>query len=1720
VAVSASSGGGNSPGSDPPTYNDITVSSGTGSNNQTLTNAVSTVLQGVANGVTRNTSSITVNPSLLYEFTMSGYPTSTTAGSVFSSGVLITAYDEYTNQKIDYTGNVTWTSSDPHPATLPVDDGSGWTDGQKSFSGSSFILFTSSSQTITVQHGAVNKTSDPITVSSSTVVSFNLNCSTTQTAGSPFILSVASAQDLYGNSWNGTVTVSVPTGENNSPNGQSPTINNISVISGTGQAYQIFVNAETGVTLRGSVAAVTDEVTGITVGPNVLSLLTIRDAAGGAGTAVGEETLNVGESLNLYSAGYDAYGNFRGDENTNWSSQGLTPPVTDSNINTVVFIPTATGTGTITSTDPATTISDQTGTITVNPGAVVRFEIAVINTQVVGQPFPITVTAYDVNDNVATGFNGTVAISDLTATINPILSGTFVDGEWTGGVTIFQDYTNNTITVKQTGAPAPEPEGTSNPFDVTVSPGMRIAGFEPVQGDTVTLIETITTNQDEDWFLKMRVENMGSSSVQLDSSKFEFIVDGFIRTDYTVDIPNIFWSSGTAILAGGGTDSILIKVDVTGENAGPATVQGFLYLSNTTTGGVLSDHALTTLTVQTPAQLIITDVIPSQDEATVAQTEDWTVKVVIRNVGGSAVMIDSAAVDATLSYSQGTGWQVIRPESLIGGGWVLEGGERDTLLFTIDQTGTGASGACIINASIYGVEINTGDAVQDDTQDAGSCEVIIEEPASLQVIQVENLALNSPYVNKGQSFNIRVSAVNSGGDGVHDLRINLVSDGVSSFPAITNLTTLAGDETTSVVISGTAAYTINPLEIITVDLEAYADNNIDHLISQGSTDDTTRVVIQDEADLIVERVVTSRSQVLGGQADPWTVKIAVHNQGQAVIILDTLEAGDISFRVSGIYQSDYLVIPPVSLKGGGLYLETGEIDTLIYTVTSTGRLGGSVEVRANINGRDKNDNNIVSGTNSTTIIVQSETNFRIIATHIQTLNKTDAGNGYVNTDQIFNVIVVVENGLGETVNNVQIGLQTFGASIIQDGLLQIDRLTPTRWDSVEFVVNAAALENLSGEKFTATINQATLENSGLPAPVGSALDSTAVVFIQEPAHLSLSLELSNTDGIFSTGQNFILQVSLLNSGTGAVDSSGRVHITLPPNYTLVSPGEIAVITTDTPVQWNITAPSEAQSTRSAYVILDPLPKQKNTGTNAEIYTQTVSIDITTILSQLAATLSISSPEGAADGVVSSGQSFELRAIIQWVNVKDITAEISLPSNYKVPPSEVVKSVISPEIYWQIEAPGVATGLDFIRVSTYGMDARQEGVEVEGEPVTFYVTTVSRADLSLDLSITSPEDATDGAVSLGQEFVVSALVENRGDADTAGVTRVSLNTLPDGYTTFDPMNKDLENSMASWTIKAPLQPRGEAVNIEAAVTIVPQDVNTNEPAFVSRGNDAVPVTTEGTWLAVSINPLSSITGTSVVTGQSWVKLMILKMDNRGVQGANSIAVTGLRFRVEDLYGDEIQPNTALSTIFAVNQEDTTEVYGTSALISEVNPVYIPFSQDLVVPVEVDYQVAIYGNVAQETDILFFQLNVVNSSYVDAKDVDSGVGVPVNDETGNELNSLQSNPRRIFYPAKEKILQNFPNPFGGPGNEETTFIYYLEDDTDIDFWIYTLTGKLVWSKSYLASDPQGRAGLHSTGSSSVRWDGRNDKGFKVLNGVYILIIRTADGKIEKTKVAVVK
>ncbi len=71
---------------------------------------------------------------------------------------------------------------------------------------------------------------------------------------------------------------------------------------------------------------------------------------------------------------------------------------------------------------------------------------------------------------------------------------------------------------------------------------------------------------------------------------------------------------------------------------------------------------------------------------------------------------------------------------------------------------------------------------------------------------------------------------------------------------------------------------------------------------------------------------------------------------------------------------------------------------------------------------------------------------------------------------------------------------------------------------------------------------------------------------------------------------------------------------------------------------------------------------------------------------------------------------------------------------------------------------------------------------------------------------------------------------------------------------------------------------------------------------------------------------------------------------------------------------------------------------------------------------------------------------------------------------------------------KLKQNYPNPFGAI----TTISFTLPDAKGIELKIYDLRGRLV--KTFSLFSP------HSSLTSSVTWDGRNDSGIKVSSGIY--------------------
>ncbi len=94
----------------------------------------------------------------------------------------------------------------------------------------------------------------------------------------------------------------------------------------------------------------------------------------------------------------------------------------------------------------------------------------------------------------------------------------------------------------------------------------------------------------------------------------------------------------------------------------------------------------------------------------------------------------------------------------------------------------------------------------------------------------------------------------------------------------------------------------------------------------------------------------------------------------------------------------------------------------------------------------------------------------------------------------------------------------------------------------------------------------------------------------------------------------------------------------------------------------------------------------------------------------------------------------------------------------------------------------------------------------------------------------------------------------------------------------------------------------------------------------------------------------------------------------------------------------------------------------------------------------------------------------------------------------------------------------NPFNpnDPSQSPVEFSYELASDSKVEFRVFTLTGEKVFATDY----PAGAEGGHS-GENFVYWDGRNDDGVVVFNGVYIVSIRNVDtDEYARLKVAVIK
>ena len=82
----------------------------------------------------------------------------------------------------------------------------------------------------------------------------------------------------------------------------------------------------------------------------------------------------------------------------------------------------------------------------------------------------------------------------------------------------------------------------------------------------------------------------------------------------------------------------------------------------------------------------------------------------------------------------------------------------------------------------------------------------------------------------------------------------------------------------------------------------------------------------------------------------------------------------------------------------------------------------------------------------------------------------------------------------------------------------------------------------------------------------------------------------------------------------------------------------------------------------------------------------------------------------------------------------------------------------------------------------------------------------------------------------------------------------------------------------------------------------------------------------------------------------------------------------------------------------------------------------------------------------------------------------------------------------------LLQNYPNPF----NPETWIPYHLSNDANVQISIYDTSGVLVRQLDLGYK----RAGYYTNRIDAAYWDGRNERGEAVANGVYFYQFQAGD------------
>jgi hypothetical protein len=304
--------------------------------------------------------------------------------------------------------------------------------------------------------------------------------------------------------------------------------------------------------------------------------------------------------------------------------------------------------------------------------------------------------------------------------------------------------------------------------------------------------------------------------------------------------------------------------------------------------------------------------------------------------------------------------------------------------------------------------------------------------------------------------------------------------------------------------------------------------------------------------------------------------------------------------------------------------------------------------------------------------------------------------------------------------------------------------------------------------------------------------------------------------------------------------------------------------------------------------------------------------------------------------------------------------------------------------------------------------------------------------------------------------------------------------------------------------------------------LPGDTNSGNAVNTDSGLPlTIPMTVRQKNVTVALVD-SLITNTNFTRGPGMHTIMAFRISNEGY--INTLFVNYFDVRFTTSYdttslSDEAVFNM-IDSIKVVNS-DLTETYAeyqlSEGLVS--NPLRVNFDRILELDADSTETLLLLIKFRSQAVSRGFRTHL---TWVNAYEDSPLYPVAIVDDAGNpisESSNFQSRAYSVISNDPKENFATYPNPFGRVPNELATIRFSLRETSDVQIRIYTLVGELV--KSEWDQQLSGLArGLYD---GYIRWDGRNDRGYRVLNGVYLCTIEIrSDNATDRfvTKMAYIK